>query len=129
MKFLYNYFHSIYLFMRKAQIRHGAEFWMLPFVLLTWSLPVNLLLTFFLPESLIWKLFLCEVLVAMTLGLIVSLIPHTRRFLSKHYPYQSVTGEKKLTFWNYVSNYAVILITINHPILLMMLLLLFGELK
>lgn len=115
--------------MRKAEIRHGAEFWMLPFVLLTWSLPANLLLTFILPESLIWILFISEFSVAMTLGLIVSFIPYTRRFLSKHYPYQRVMGEKKIKFWNYVSNYSVILMTINHPILLMLLRLLLGELK
>lgn len=115
--------------MHKAEIRHGAEFWMLPFVLLTLTLPVNLLLTFFLSESVIVPLFLTEVMVAMTSGLIVSFIPYTRRFLSKRFPYQRVTGEKKIMFWNYLSNYTFILMTINHPILLMLLRLLFGELK
>ena len=129
MKFLHTYFHAIYLFMRKADIRHGAEFWMLPFVLLTWLLPINMMLIFFLPDQFIVLLFLSEVMVAMTLGLIVSFVPYTRHFLSKHYPYQRVTGEKKLKFWNYLSNYSIILMTINHPILLMIMQLLFMELK
>ncbi len=115
--------------MGKAEIRHGAEFWMLPFVLLTWSLPVNLILIFFLSDSLILLLFLNEVMVAMTLGFIVSFIPYTRRFLSKHFRYQIVTDKQKLKFWNYVSNYAVIFMTVTHPILLMLIRLLFEELK
>lgn len=107
--------------MRKADIRHGAEFWMLPFVLSTWLLPLNLLFIFFLPNQLMGILLFTEPILSMILGLIVSLIPFTKRFLSKYFAYDRVKGKQRLKFWDYIGNYGLIIITINHPILLVLL--------
>lgn len=115
--------------MVKVEIRHGAEYWMLPFMLFTYLLPINVILSFFLGDSLILLLFLSEITVAITLATIASFIPKTKRILSLHFLNQRVTKEKKLKFWKYVSNYALIFTTVTHPILIMLLRLLFEELK
>lgn len=100
--------------MRTADIRHGAEFWMLPIVLMTWVLPVNLVLVFLLSDPEVAFMFL-EMGLAMFLGFIVSFFPGTKRFLNRRYTNPFVSKMPKLVFWDYVYYYVIILGTILHP--------------
>lgn len=121
MKLLYPYFHSVYLFMQKFGTRFGEEFTMPIFIALTFLFPVNLFLIFLISAPEMGSLVAIEIMLVFTFGVILSFIPYTARFLRNYFPEKSKSEQTKYNSWNFLAYSFVILITLTHPMIIMLI--------
>ena len=121
MKLLYPYFHSVYLFMHKFGTRFGEEFTMPIFIALTFLFPVNLFLNFLISAPEMGRLIAIEIMLVFTIGVILSFIPFTVRVLRKYFKEKSKSEQTKYNAWNILAYSLVILITLTHPIIIMLI--------
>lgn len=114
------YFALRYDFMVKAGIRHGQEFWMAPFEIMTYCLPINFISIFLLNDQLYALSFCFQLSLSLGIGSFLSLLPSTKKRLARRFQHVYNLSKDKNVGW-FIWNYSLIMGTILFPVLLVLI--------